>query len=1000
MNEIVQEVRPKRKLVLRKDQEFTAPLKTETHKQLEFDLGAEAVNPLLAQEKPQANIEPTKEQPVEPIKEQPADPAKKISLKDRFAKKKSEAFKPEENPKKEAENNNIPKSTISDQAPINTPHVPHPGANRHQANQQSQFVQMNPHMMYQMNQQVPQAYGIHQGYTPEQAYYGYGYAQAYYAQQNFMKHPSNYAHTNQGEGSYNLKASLNPKVPYQPKPYASGASKYSQSDRSAKTEEYTIKPDASDKEVVATQDISIAEPVEEEKKPEPKQVAVAVKDKIAKEKTEQDKKPQVANGVESKEPIAPATSTIEQKIAKVETPAPTPVKTVAVDKPPADVVAAVPETPSKAGVFSAEFLEKYISEYSGGLPEEFKHLDRKIKEVEAPQKKKNEYPRGKGRKHERADISKPGQKYYGDFKKENKPVEAPKTEVLQRQHVSEETLIQIKKIKQNADHWLATKKDDDITIVNFKTIKSLLNKLTGDNFEKISKEIFALAQNKEIIKKLVDFVVVKAWNEPRYTKIYAELVFFLAEQKFEWDKTGKTIRTDVLSKVEAAYTQGFKNYYDLTREIHDNTTMSEIEKNEHLYKQKVMLLGNINFICELFFFKILNFKVFKVIILYGIASFVKEYIRAEESKDKFTIKEDYLEALLKLFENSGKMIDKKERTDDKKTQNGKNDFSTEEHIIDEFFNMIDEREDRADMFMEKDKLDKYVKTLNNISYIFFEVAKKIKTENVSVRLHSLITNLEEYRDSNWTVEVHKIGAAKSKRDVQKEIEREKEKTYEKERYDYEDDFNPRKGNRDNYASNKNFSRKSTKKQNDSYPERRSNNSLNVPETAREIATYLKENKGFLTEAKFIDFTDQLFNENYKDGLTAYLLTFAKTNQETINAIIHYPYLLLRDSYITSWEFNEATEAASLILYLEFSDAPFLVPSLASILFEGIDNNLLSLNDFAWKCPPGLQGEDFDPDEYEYFSKEMLKAVEKKFKSEDKLDLISADIDKIKDKISS
>lgn len=49
-----------------------------------------------------------------------------------------------------------------------------------------------------------------------------------------------------------------------------------------------------------------------------------------------------------------------------------------------------------------------------------------------------------------------------------------------------------------------------------------------------------------------------------------------------------------------------------------------------------------------------------MIILYGLYNFIKEYIRTEKEQDKFSIKEDYLEALLRIFENSGLNIEKSE----------------------------------------------------------------------------------------------------------------------------------------------------------------------------------------------------------------------------------------------------------------------------------------------------------------------------------------------------
>ena len=38
-----------------------------------------------------------------------------------------------------------------------------------------------------------------------------------------------------------------------------------------------------------------------------------------------------------------------------------------------------------------------------------------------------------------------------------------------------------------------------------------------------------------------------------------------------------------------------------------------------------------------------------MIILYGMYNFIKEYIRTEKQPETYSIKEDYLEALMKIF---------------------------------------------------------------------------------------------------------------------------------------------------------------------------------------------------------------------------------------------------------------------------------------------------------------------------------------------------------------
>lgn len=1005
MSNPIQEVKEKKKLRLKANQEFIAPPKTETQKKLEFDLGAEALNPLLTSEQPNEVPEQTNEHLLN-------NEAKKPSFKDRMKlKKKIESFNPEEHQKKEQE------------VPVAKPPQKF---NTYNYQPQPTYMTVPPQMvppgMMQPGYMMASPYIMQtQGYFPN-----YGtYQQPYYALPPYQSVRNigpvpNY----QPDGNINLKESLNTKVPYHPKPYIT-SHKYAQSERTVATDDYKLKHDATDEKTVGTQDISIAEPIDEDKRIDHHDQVISAnketpltKGLIEKQPVIEEKK--IVEEPKIKEEIKPIVETQQKKVEEkpkvpeikrpedeAVQPQKIPIHTQQVNHADADA-----EEMIKKGIYSADFLIGYINSYSKGLPTEFSHLDRKINEIEAPAKKPRDNFRRNGRRNDRVEVRKPSPKHYNDYRpRDQRPSEkdAPKPEVLQRQQVSEETLIQIKKIKQGADHWLATKKDDDVTVVNFKKIKSLLNKLTSDNFAKISKEIAELAQNKEIIKKLVDFVVIKAWNEPRYTKIYAELVNFLAEQKFSWDKSGKTIKREVLSKVENAYTLGFKNYYDLTKEIHENTEMKEMEKIEQLYKQKVMLLGNINFICELFFFKILSFKVFKLIIVYGIASFVKEYIRAEESKDKFTIKEDYLEALVKLFENSGKAIDKKERTEEKKSKtSGSLSMTTEEHILDEFYIMIDNREDRTESFMEKERLDKYVKTLNSVSYIFFELLKKFKHENISVRLQSLITNLEEFKDSNWTVEVHKVGAAKSKHDIQKELEREKDKANDRDRdrdrYDDDgyDNYNSRRGGRESYVSSGKGFRKNTKPKgnNDGYFEKKTAKTKSIPDMCKDISAYFKENKNALNEDKFITLLDDVSNRNYKDVLTAFFITFARNPQSSIAVIIHYPYLLLKDDYINPSDFETATGIANHALCLEFSDLPFLQANLATILYDCVVSDLITLGNFAWECPKELQDDKFDSGEYSYYCRELLDAVEKKFKAENQEAMVADAIKEIRAKLEA
>lgn len=122
----------------------------------------------------------------------------------------------------------------------------------------------------------------------------------------------------------------------------------------------------------------------------------------------------------------------------------------------------------------------------------------------------------------------------------------------------------------------------------------------------------------------------------------------MVKTKFAWDKSTKKdyIKKKMLNIVEEEYVDGFGKYYEYTKKLYADETVSNESRFELLSKRKLTLIGNINFICELFSYKILTFNVFKIIILFGIGNYIKEYIRTETEEDKFSIKDDYLEALL------------------------------------------------------------------------------------------------------------------------------------------------------------------------------------------------------------------------------------------------------------------------------------------------------------------------------------------------------------------
>ena len=749
-------------------------------------------------------------------------------------------------------------------------------------------------------------------------------------------------------------------------------------------------------------------PVEEEKKEEqPQQPEVVVEKKEAEpvvQEKEEIKPVTDPKRVVNKEPV------VQEQEKPVEE----------VEEPRADQVqqkeGAIEESASL--VYSHEFILNFINDYSEELPEEYKHLQRKVNEQDLPPPKyKKHHDGGRGRKHgkknygNRVDATKPSNNKYKDKYRRPEKHDEKTSEKLERQQVSEEYLIQMKQIKNAADTWMANKKDDDPTTVNFKKIKGLLNKLTADNFEKISNQIIELNDSEDILKKLIEFLVKKAWNEPMYTQLYAKLVNTLYKFKFAWDAKNKykTVRSLVLGRVENAYTTGFDAYYQLTKKIHESKEMNEKEKFEQLFKNKKQLLGNINFICELFFFKILNFKLFKLIILYGVGMFTREYIRNETDADKFTIKEDYLEALIKFFENAGKQIEEAEEKDQKK--NGITVGKTEDYLLDKLYAMIEDSEDNTDMFIEKDQLDKF-KTMASVSFIFFEFLDMIFDKNISQRMRSLIENLREYRSSKWTTIIKGVVSAKSKKQVQQILEKEQEKKKEKsyrdfERYDYDgyDNYhkkkkNKNKGDRDN--RNKSYKQLSSIRDYDDeddgeYVAKETVTVMSLEETTKDLNAYFKEKNKSLTTDEFCAYMDKHKCKDSKTLLTAFLQIFAERRKDQVQLVQNVPVSLFEKGKIKKADFVEALYEANKKLYLMVSDLPFLQPALAHMFYQLYQQDFNLLEEMQWIVDEKKDNIE-DIDEWIYYCKQFLDAIKKEFAKQGDEDEVADKIQQLKAEI--
>ncbi|KAG5671624.1 hypothetical protein PVAND_001817 [Polypedilum vanderplanki] len=174
-----------------------------------------------------------------------------------------------------------------------------------------------------------------------------------------------------------------------------------------------------------------------------------------------------------------------------------------------------------------------------------------------------------------------------------------------------------------------------------KNFRSLLNKITAENFEHIAKEAsntnkFSITE-KESLESIVDILFEKSITEPGFAPIYARLCKVLTEahvfqttdingneskkspwkmyliyrcqEEFERFSVDEETLNEILSKIDSAETQEDKDYY---ADIHFN------------YRYRAQ--GTIKFIGELYMYDLLNSNVMKSCIESLLSSITEENI--------------------------------------------------------------------------------------------------------------------------------------------------------------------------------------------------------------------------------------------------------------------------------------------------------------------------------------------------------------------------------------
>lgn len=185
----------------------------------------------------------------------------------------------------------------------------------------------------------------------------------------------------------------------------------------------------------------------------------------------------------------------------------------------------------------------------------------------------------------------------------------------------------------------------------FRKVRGILNKLTPENFKKLSDDLLGTELNSSVILKGVILLIFdKALDEPKYSSMYAQLCKRLSKEapNFEPGDQPCTFRLLLLNKCKAEFenrsqaSEAFEQQHGL------GLSTPEDEERRQLAKRK--MLGNIKFIGELAKLEILSESILHKCIQQLL---VDKRRRGDTAQD---MSED-LECLCQILRTCGRILD-------------------------------------------------------------------------------------------------------------------------------------------------------------------------------------------------------------------------------------------------------------------------------------------------------------------------------------------------------
>lgn len=215
---------------------------------------------------------------------------------------------------------------------------------------------------------------------------------------------------------------------------------------------------------------------------------------------------------------------------------------------------------------------------------------------------------------------------------------------------------------QGEDAWTKKRREDASELeTTLKEIRSLLNKLSPNNYDKLKDKMCAFKMDSDnAMNGAVDIIFSKALSEPSFCELYAKLCSDIIKsgdaRTSDGDLWGKSVRRCLLSRSQKEFelikevTSSSSVFKDAVAESGENKTPLEIEEESGRAKQRY--LGNIRFIGELYKLSILP----DVVIMHCVEQLADKTLEAKNTQcSKF--EEEKLESLCQLLaKGAGKKL--------------------------------------------------------------------------------------------------------------------------------------------------------------------------------------------------------------------------------------------------------------------------------------------------------------------------------------------------------